>query len=120
MASVRVSCPTCGDVVMPAETVTVFAGVDGAEGLAVWSCPNCGRVGRHGLLGAALCWMRDVGWPVVQLPAPAEMSDIRRAGGPPLDRSYVERWDDWVVGLVGDAEAAVFADLRRSVELPPG
>ena len=117
MATIRANCPTCGQVDLPAEEISLEVAGDGERGRYAFACPDCGAdIARAadrkvvGLLLAAGATSHDAEAPAMELPA----EDRNPCPGAPaftlddvIDLHFLLQEDAWLAeelaaGLLGE------------------
>ncbi|HEX5095442.1 MAG TPA: hypothetical protein VFX21_05485 [Acidimicrobiia bacterium] len=81
------TCPDCGDIVVPAKSCDVYLDLSHDRHLVAYRCPRCRRRGTCPLDDEHVAWLMERGHAVRVLTVAAELHEPR-PGGPAF------QWDD--------------------------
>jgi hypothetical protein len=105
VATVRATCPTCGDVEFGSDRVQIQTCVStGVTGYS-FQCPSCRLIVSKGAAARVVAALQSVGVPLLRWSLPAELSEPK--AGPPISHDDLLSFhlalegDDWQQELAG-------------------
>ena len=109
MATVRATCPTCGDVELGTAGVQVQVCTSTSAAAYSFQCPVCRIIVNKIANDRVVAALTQVGVGVVHWSLPAELSELKV--GPPID------YDDLLSFHLALADDDLFCEIHRRIKL---